>query len=152
MSGDSMKVIIALFLVALSTTSFSKSYEISCKFSSISKDGKLFMMVDNLYKGNIDLNYTKYSDYEGEEAAFSYVGDELEWLWYLALSWDGQHIYKDNKNNLVYSMDSDGCDYGNLYLYANSNYTKGYLDIKHNCSGPERKKTYSKAFCKVTKK
>lgn len=146
-----MKVIISFIVAVISMTTIAQTFEFNCSFPSVAKNGSLFMTVDQLYSDNILLNYTFYTAYD-EEAAFSYKGGDLEWLWDLALSADGQYIYKDKKSNLVYSMDSDGCDYGVLYLYENSGFTKGYLDIKHTCSGPELTKTYSKAICTISTK
>ena len=127
----------------MNTFAHSKTSELSCLIPQISSTASLLITVDNLNTDKVRLNYDHYTDYDGEGAAFSYEGEELEWLWVLALSWDGQFIELDEKENLKLSLDSDGCDVGKIYLYKNSNFKNGYLRIKHHCSGPNTPDTYS---------
>lgn len=135
-------------IILLSQTAQARSYELACAFESVSDKGKLFITVDDLFTDKVSLNYDTYTTYEGDEAAFSYNHESLEWLWYLALSWDGQHVEKDARGNLVFSLDSDGCDVGVIYLYGNSNFKYGYLKVDHYC-GTTDKTTYSKAKCEI---
>lgn len=145
-----MKFFLALSISLFSFTSLADTKSLSCVFESLSKEAQLTVSIDNFSDSKfIALNYEQYTDYDGEPAAFSYDGDELEWLWLLSLSWDGQSIEINDKGNMVISLDSDGCDVGNIYLYANSDFQFGYLSLEHNCSGPSKKQTYSKAKCKL---
>lgn len=138
-----------LALITLSTvSSFAAPTILECSFPSLSEKGKLYISVNNFSTpSSVELDYSEYTGYEGEEAAFSYEGDELEWLWDLALSWDGQSVELDDKGNMSFFLDSDGCDVGEIYLYENSGFKFGYVSVKHNCSGPNYPDSFSKAKC-----
>lgn len=43
--------------------------------------------------------------------------------------------------------DMDGCDTAKFVLYADSGFTRGYIDVKHSCSDDEP--WYSKVHCTV---
>jgi|GEM_PF-4922749 len=142
-----IRLIIALILFS-SATSFATPTILECSFPSLSKQGKFYISVNNFSTPkNVELYYSEYTDYEGNEAAFSYDGEELEWLWSLALSGDGQAVELDKKGNMSFFLDSDGCDVGEIYLYKNSGFKFGYVSVKHHCSGPGYPDSYSKARC-----
>lgn len=144
-----MKTLI-LTAMAVFTLASAEATVLECSFPKLSQAGKLFISLDQLETPEqTQLNYDRYTDYEGEAAAFSYEGNELEWLWMLALSYDGQSVELDRRGNLSFFFDSDGCDVGKLYLYGNNQFRFGYLSIDHHCSGPEQKRTYSLARCQV---
>ena len=128
--------------------------ELECSFPGLSKEGTLLVTFDNLYNEDVDLNYDYYTNYESEDAAFSYSGD-LEWLWSLALSWAGQSVNLDTQGNLdIVLNDSEDCDVGKIYLYENNDFKYGYLKIDHTCQegSKEVKSTYSKVNCQITQK
>lgn len=145
-----LKSLVATLVLFITYSVSASTSIIECTFPALSEKGKLFIALDNLSTpSDIALNYSTFTDFEGEEVAFSYSGEELEWLWMLSLSYDGQSVRLDDRGNLSFFLDSDGCDVGEIYLYANSGFKSGYLSIKHSCSGPERKSTYSKANCRL---
>lgn len=129
---------------ALATT---KTFE--CEFPALSNDNdKIFMKVDNLDDpAKIELNYDYY-DYDGYEAAFSFGGGDLEWLYMMLLSGDAQHIEIDSKGDLIVTIDDASCDVGKIHLYGNNDFRFGYVTIEHRCSGPDVK-SYSKVACSI---
>ncbi len=146
-----MKSLLMIVLLSIGLNSAQASTQVlECSFPSLSSDGKIMISVNQLDRPqNISLNYDLFTGFDDESAAFAFNGEELEWLWYLMISPDGQGVRLDQKGNLVFFLDSDGCDTGKLYLYGNSGFRKGYLSVDHNCSGPDRKRTYSVVNCRL---
>lgn len=145
------KIILSFFLIT--ATAYANTTEVlTCEFSEIENSGELYIAVDGLANDNTspELNYTKFTDYDGDGAAFSFDGSEgLEWLYNLTLSGDGQSVEISAKGDLIFSLDSDGCDVGKIHLYGNSDFKYGYLSVNHRCSGPSYPPTYSKVKCSL---
>jgi len=146
-----MKHFLVLVLLLISNFSSAETTILSCSFDEISSTGNLYIALNSFNKsGEVSLNYDQYTDYEGEPAAFSYEGDQLEWLWSLALSWDGQHVEVDTNGNMIFSLDSDGCDFGKIQLYGNNDFKYGFVSVDHACGAASApKNTFSKASCSV---
>lgn len=144
-------LIISAFLALTVNLSFAATTVLECSFADLSESGTLEVSLTNFDQPEqVRLNYELFTNpFDGGPAAFSYSGEELEWLWYLALSMDGQTVSLDARGNMSFFFDADGCDIGQLYLYGNNGFRFGYLKVAHYCSGYETEHTYSTARCRI---
>lgn len=143
-------VFVAFFSMSL-TFGQATTTEITCKFKKNVVKGTFSVAMSNLMDPQKAELAEIYTNYEGEDTAFSYDGNEdMEWFWYLLLSWDNGYGF-DEAGNFVMALDSDGCDVGVLKLFKNTNYRYGYTKVAHNCSG-DVPDTYDTLICKVQEK
>lgn len=145
-----MKGLFIFSLLLASGAIFAKSDKVlTCTFNNIHENASLSLAVSNLGDKDEMTLTEAFTDYEGEPVGVSFSGEsEIEWLYFLMFgdSW----FNVDDKGNIDYQLDSDGCDVGRLKIYKNNGYQYGYVAIKHRCSGSDTPDTFSKAKCKVT--
>ena len=75
--------------------------------------------------------------------------DEEQRMFSLNGLYDGDYGF-DKKKNFSVSSDQDGCDIGELILYKNSGYKKGFITSSFNCSSGRPSFTGS-VFCSLSK-
>lgn len=148
-----------ILLVVVSAMSFAANANLStvqCTFEMHKDQGYLGFQAYNLFDTEeMELNWEAYTDYDGWETAYTYEGEELEYIW-LYMVGDGGGADFDENGDLEISIDSDGCDVGKIHLYQNNGYKFGYMRITHRCS-PEWDEdgnrsypsTYSKVACTI---
>ncbi len=78
---------------------------------------------------------------------FTYSPPEQNRFWLDGL-YDGGFGYT-KKGDWQISADSDGCNIGELTLYKDSNFTKGFITSEFRCSGPPTKRYAGEVFCRV---
>ncbi|NQZ00789.1 MAG: hypothetical protein HRT45_08985 [Bdellovibrionales bacterium] len=149
------KICFALLMLGVfSWAGLAETTQFDCEFDNLKNQGKLTFQINNLESADeMELNYEAFTDYEGEEVAFTYTGDELEQYWYWLVYGETGYAEFDDELNLQLPIDDISCEVGKLHLYANNGYRFGYLSVSHNCSkqpGQPTPKTYTKVACELS--
>ena len=137
------------FLLVFSSFASAKTSLFECEFPSLSNDNdKIMITIDDIDDASkVSLNYDHY-EFDGYEAAFSFGGGDLEWLYMMLISGDGQGIEIDSNGDLILGINDASCDVGKIHLYGNNKFKYGYVSIQHKCTGPNVR-SYSKVRCEI---
>ena len=147
-----MRIILMLALTTLSFAANANLSTVKCTFENHPEQGYIEFQGFNIYDPEqMELNWEAYVDYDGWETAYTYSGEELEYIWLWLVGDGGSVSYTENKDMEI-SIDSDGCDVGKIHRYANNGYKFGYMSVTHRCSpeyDDEGKRTYPGTYTKV---